>query len=1457
MAGTFRVGFAIEGDASDAINAINNLAKALDRISTILEKFAKTSERAGQRARASARQAEEGFERTANSARAIVPVMNQVYEASNRAQTSLARTSQALQTTPQMPNIQVLYPYNTRQLPAPATATGAGGAGGTGGIGANIAAASNAINRPPNFGAWITGFTNTATSAAQAGRNILSSFGTRTNAALSLFATKLVNASYTLGNMLNGLRLVGQGITNFGRAMFFFISLPLATFFTGIIRTAVAFDDAMIRVRKTANLTSAETKTLTGHLRNLAKYIAMSHVELAGIAEVIGQAGVQSVKSIGELTEVFAMLAITTDLTADSAADSMVKIANAFQWNLNKSTDEVWRLANVINKLENDTAASAAEITNTLAGWSQVATTLRITAYEAAALSAVLVSLGISSDEAATALRNMGIYLGRNADVIAQVMGTNEKYSTQAKVLTAINEDAVQVYMDLAMALDAYSESGKNAEAIVTSMDVANIRGGRGLTALTQNIGLVGKTLNAANKEWNGATSLAREYNMAMESTKNQTQVLKNNISDVGITIGQYVLPYINKMIQIAIPAIQKLGDSFSKLSEKGKITALAIMGLLVVGGPLVMLFGQLFHGVILIALGMLMLARSMATGIALVGRFVLAITKVGKFLLGWPGIILGATVAILKILTSMGVDVAGFFMRLGQAAVDWGENLAQQISIGFVAGAVRYVTQAINWVANLIASFFEGHSPPKSGPLSTIDTWGSAVLQAYLKGFAKADFGVLEDIGRKIETILTRGVENDAMAGALEAVAKARVDLAAVIDKFNTTGILDEGMLNTAVAGLGDMADEMSELVRLNLEYNALQKQLDDIEKQRKGLNNTYKAEIESIAGANMSLEEKVAAMRNAQRTRDAGLSKLGEEEDSLKEQQKLIQEQRDLMNAMVESMMKQDDLFARIADTLERMAGAGSDLDIELPNIGGGFDASKYEEEIAKAEERIRTFVEKVEEGKRILEGFFTGMSGGEKLSASELFYGFDEGFSFMPTDEQAQGYGFYTMLYDMGEKAKEIQDTISKWKTEIETAKSQITGFFDKLNPATGEDGKRKPLFGSGGIIDFGSIGQGIMNSPVGEIITLFWDRLSPAIDRIGEKFEWVKTIFQAVGSVISWMITPIKNAWTTIGGGTTIWQSLGNIAMGVIRWLAQALGWLLGVIVDVVGWLVAGLSGIIAAIVATVVSIFTFIAGVIGFIVGIVNAVVQFFKGDVEGALTSLSGAWQAFLGVLASVIGGAIAFLIGLGSTIWGVLGGIVSAIWNFIVLVWDNIKAGIRMWINAVKDRIDEFKNTFKSIIDKVKEVFGINSPSSVFSDIGKNIIGGLLEGLKNSWTSIVTWVSDKAQWIVDKFKIFLGIKSPSKVFEDIGLNTMMGLKLGLESGTPGVYGQMDAVAKSMVPTFQYDTYGGNETTYGGIVIKIGELTVRDDKDIEKLADAIERRLAKKSRNGAELGRTR
>jgi hypothetical protein len=116
---------------------------------------------------------------------------------------------------------------------------------------------------------------------------------------------------------------------------------------------------------------------------------------------------------------------------------------------------------------------------------------------------------------------------------------------------------------------------------------------------------------------------------------------------------------------------------------------------------------------------------------------------------------------------------------------------------------------------------------------------------------------------------------------------------------------------------------------------------------------------------------------------------------------------------------------------------------------------------------------------------------------------------------------------------------------------------------------------------------------------------------------------------------------------------------------------------------------------------------------------------------------------------------------------WDVIGPKLAAVWQAVkeafVSAWE--------WISALPDKM---------------------------LTIGGQIIDGLLAGLRARWEAIKEVVSSIARSIADSARSALGIRSPSSVFAEIGGNLMGGLQLGIERAAGLPLNAMRGVASAL-----------------------------------------------------------
>lgn len=102
--------------------------------------------------------------------------------------------------------------------------------------------------------------------------------------------------------------------------------------------------------------------------------------------------------------------------------------------------------------------------------------------------------------------------------------------------------------------------------------------------------------------------------------------------------------------------------------------------------------------------------------------------------------------------------------------------------------------------------------------------------------------------------------------------------------------------------------------------------------------------------------------------------------------------------------------------------------------------------------------------------------------------------------------------------------------------------------------------------------------------------------------------------------------------------------------------------------------------------------------------------------------------------------------------------------------------------VSAVKNAWSGIQSYFKGIWEQICSVFA--DALSRFSNIGKNIVGGIKDGIANAWDSLVGWFSDKIGGLLDTAEEVLDIESPSKKFRDeVGRWIPAGIAVGIEEG--------------------------------------------------------------------------
>ena len=152
----------------------------------------------------------------------------------------------------------------------------------------------------------------------------------------------------------------------------------------------------------------------------------------------------------------------------------------------------------------------------------------------------------------------------------------------------------------------------------------------------------------------------------------------------------------------------------------------------------------------------------------------------------------------------------------------------------------------------------------------------------------------------------------------------------------------------------------------------------------------------------------------------------------------------------------------------------------------------------------------------------------------------------------------------------------------------------------------------------------------------------------------------------------------------------------------------------------------------------------------------------------------AGVADALFEAIGAALGGFAAFIGGL------ITDGLIAAQEFFQEKIEEcggNIVLGILKGILEANKKISEWiqEHIFKPFIDGFKKAFQINSPSKIMEGMGGYIISGLLNGLKEKWQSVVSWITSCIQWLTSKIQSMIGSIGQAKSALSGGLGGALG----------------------------------------------------------------------------------
>lgn len=524
--------------------------------------------------------------------------------------------------------------------------------------------------------------------------------------------TQVGNSLHSFGSKMQG---IGKNMQSVGSTLTKGLTVPLLAGAGVAVKAAIDYESAFAGVKKTVDGTPQQFAQLSTSIREMAKEMPSSAVEIAHVAEAAGQLGVP-IGAIKDFSKTMINLGVSTNLSSEEAASSIAKIGNIMQVSGKDLGTWSGHFGSAVVDLGNHFATTErdiVEMTNRLAAGGKLA---GLTTPEILGLATAMSSVGIEAEAGGTAMNQTLTGIGKavagvgkgakeKLQLISQTAGmTAEQFSQAWKQKPA---EALQAFIK---GLQRAHDEGKNMDGILSDLGMKGIRQGNMLKSLALASDRMSEAVSRSNTAWKENNALTNEASKRYETTESQLKIFKNKLTDIAIEFGGPLLKALNSGLDAAKPWLQTLSDmakKFSEMSTEQQQNIIKWGAMAAAIGPALKLFGS---------------------GASVIGGFAKGLGTIAKSIGKFSG--------TLKTISSGGGFINGLKqMATGMTATGTAAEGAAA-STGLWSKALTFLTSPAGWITGglLIGGIATKFALDAQEAEKRTHLWGTAVSELQAK---------------------------------------------------------------------------------------------------------------------------------------------------------------------------------------------------------------------------------------------------------------------------------------------------------------------------------------------------------------------------------------------------------------------------------------------------------------------------------------------------------------------------------------------------------------------------------------------------------------------------------------------------------------------------------------------------------------------------------------------------
>ncbi len=313
--------------------------------------------------------------------------------------------------------------------------------------------------------------------------------------------------------------------------------LALGYAITRPIKAAMEFESSFTDVQKVVGGTNIQLEAMKKQIIGLSKEVPKSATEIAQMFATGGQMGVAR-ENLEGFTKLVSKMSIAFDETdVSKMANSIAIISNR----LGVPIDKMETLGDYMNSLADTFSTKGKHMVDILGRTAGLMKSVKIDPKSAVGIASVMDMMASTPEGAAVAAEHLKIMLNR--------IGKDQTLSNMVK------DKGMGGFKNILLMLK--KETGTKRQDLITKFFGSNVVGT--VNTLIGSLDKYDKVMEKLKDESKLAGSMQKEYNIKLNTTKEQFKLLSNSVNTVMIALGDLFLPIIKNIIKTTKPFIDNM----------------------------------------------------------------------------------------------------------------------------------------------------------------------------------------------------------------------------------------------------------------------------------------------------------------------------------------------------------------------------------------------------------------------------------------------------------------------------------------------------------------------------------------------------------------------------------------------------------------------------------------------------------------------------------------------------------------------------------------------------------------------------------------------------------------------------------------------------------------------------------------------------------------------------------